>query len=145
MQYIVSMVRDNAEPGGRDRFSCSSSAWELLIEVGQTFGWKSQGTTYRAPNDENPEQDARHDYHPGSRRDFKFITRADATGWANALSEARKSSHLEAMIGQRPGPITLPPETSGEALSSANAPFAVVMDEFIQYAFGGAFRFAQAN
>jgi hypothetical protein len=145
MQFIVSMVRNNIEPGGRDRFSCSSSAWELLIEVAQTFGWKAQGTTYRLPTEENPEQDARHDYRPGSRRDFKFVTRSDATAWAHALSEARKSSHLDAMIGTRPGVVTLPPETSAEALGSANAPFAVVMNEFIQYAFGGAFCFAQAD
>lgn len=146
MQFIVSMVRNSVESGGRDRFSCSSPAWELLIEVAQTFGWKALGATYRPPNDENPEPDSvRHDYRPGSRRDFKFVTRADATAWANALSEARKSPHLDAMIGARPGAITLPPGTSAEALQSANAPFAVVMDEFIVYAFGGAFCFSHAD
>lgn len=146
MTFIVNMLRNSAETGGRDRFTCSCAAWELLIELGQAFGWKPRGAMYlpAAISSRSPPV-LRHDYQPGDPKDYKQVEAEDAVAWAVALSEARRSPHLAAMLGARPGPSILSGETSAEQLSSANAPFSTTLDEFIEYAFGGAFVFARAN
>lgn len=144
MGFMVDMVRDSAESGGRDRFSCTPEVWDLLLEVGKAFGWKPQGTSYVPSAAVSSEMTIRHGYRPGDRQDFKRFDAEDAAALARALSEAKRSPHLAAMLGERPGPAALGSEASVEELSSANAPFAVVMDEFIEYAFGGEFSFARS-
>lgn len=145
MTFIVNMVRDSAEPGGRDRFSCSSIAWELLIELGTTFGWKPKGAVYLpAVGAVRAVLAARHDYRAGDPQDPKQVEADDATEWAAALSAARRSPHLTAMLGARPGLATLGTDASDEQVRSVNAPFTAILDEFIEYAFGGAFVFSRA-
>ena len=143
--HTVNMVRFSVEPGGRDQFSCSLSAWELLLELGNTFGWKSLGTTY-VPSDLAVEFDnpTRHDYLPSDQQDSKSIDALDALNWATALSEARNSPHLTAMIGNRPLIVTLRETAAAETLSSVSAPFITTMNEFIAYAFGGKFAFSRS-
>lgn len=146
MSFTVNMMRDSAEAGGRDRFSCSSATWELLVEIAKTFGWKPRGATYLpARVADHSDTAARHDYQPGDRQDYKRVEADDAIAWAVALSEARRSPHLIAMVGARPGPAVLDDRASAGEMQSAHAPFAVIMDEFIEYAFGGAFSFARAE
>lgn len=136
----------SAEAGGRDHFSCSSGAWELLLKLGNAFGWKSSGTRY-VPDDPaaTPEQPPPHDYQPGDQPDSKWIAAADALEWAKALSEARSSPHLTTMIGERPRAAVLRGTATTEQLRSVNAPFRITMDEFIVYAFGGEFAFFRSR
>jgi len=129
----VSMARASTEPGGRDRFACSLSSWNLLLQVAESFGWKQRGTSYSSSRPAFIESPVRHDYQPGDSRDQKRVEMSDALSWAIALNEARHSPHLAAMIAA---------STIDEAV---DAPFSVVMDEFIAYAFGGAFSFARED
>jgi hypothetical protein len=149
MEFMINMLRDSAEAGGRDRFSCSSVAWELLIELGQAFGWKPRGAVYLpaaiASRTAPAAPAVRHDYQAGDPKDHKKVEADDAIAWAAALSEARRSPHLAAMLGARPAPAAVSGELTAEQLRSVNAPFSATLDEFIQYAFGGAFVFARAN
>jgi hypothetical protein len=144
MSFMVVMVRESAKAGGRNRFSCSSAAWDLLLDLGRDNGWKPSGTSYARNNAAAAAVPApvRHGYRPGNHRDYKRIDAEDAVAWARSLSEARRSPQLAAVIGERPGPVVLREGTSVEELRSANAPFPAVMDEFIEYAFGGEFAFA---
>lgn len=144
--HLVKMVRNSIEPGGRDHFSCSSYAWELLLEIGETFGWKSLGTSY-VPGDFAivPNNLARHGYRPGDPQDSKLVDATDAIQWAKALSEARASPHLAAMIGDRPLIVALHATATAEELRSMNAAFTTTMDEFIAYAFGGEFEFSRSQ
>ena len=146
MTFMIEMVRDSVEAGGRDRFSLSADAWGLLQDVGKTFGWKPIGTTYaRKPSANAVNVSALRDYLPGDSLDPKVVTADDAMAWATALSQARQSPHLGALIGFRPGAVVLHDLTTMDESRSANAPFTVSMDEFIEYAFGGAFSFARAE
>ncbi len=143
LNNTVNMVRNSVEAGGRDRFSCSAGAWGLLLDLGKAFGWKSHGTSY-VPSDLAlvPDRLARHDYQPGDAQDSKLVDAADALEWAKALSAARDSPHLTAMIGDRT-PVAVPHHTAtSEELRSANVPFIIIMDEFIAYAFDGEFVFS---
>jgi hypothetical protein len=153
MNRIVEMTRDSAEAGGRDLFSLDADTWQLLLEIGTTFGWKPAGTIYmrkaslkqtaQESTNESSESGllALHDYQPGNYQDYKYVNADDASAWATALSVARGSHQLGSMLDARVanGSMTLDPELA------ADAPFTVALDEFIQYAFGGAFAFAQAK
>lgn len=153
MSDIIELVRDSSAMGGRDRYSLSSDAWLLLLEIGATFGWKPSGTTYlrqpaKKPSTERSTADAKlnavHDYLPGSCRDYKRVEAEDADAWARALDAARQSPYFTTMLGERPGIVVLSDGVSAEETRSVSAPFAITMAEFIQYAYGGAFAFAQA-
>ena len=69
MGAVVEMYRDAVEVKGRDRFSCSLATWALLAELGQAFGWRPQGTTYRIPPRLKVETPALQDYQPGNALD----------------------------------------------------------------------------
>jgi hypothetical protein len=136
MSDIVEMYRDAVEPGGRDRFSCTVPTWELLQEIGQTFGWRPMGAIYVASASPKADSRARRDYRAGGALDQKQIEQDDAIAWATALELAKESPHLAAMIAAR-----------SAAIASADAPVAEallpgVIEEFVEFAFGGAFRFA---
>ncbi len=126
MSAIVEMFREAAAPGGRNRFSCPMPTWELLEELGRAFGWQPQGTTYVLPAKSKVEAPARRNYQPGSVRDHKHVAAEDAMAWARALETAQASPHAAAMIEAR---------AAGELLPG-------VIDEFIEFAYGGAFEFA---
>jgi hypothetical protein len=143
VNFLVLMVRYSGEPGGQNSFSCSLSAWDLLVELGKAFGWQPLGTTYVPAALSKPAvSPARHNYQPGEAQDRKQVERDDAVNWAAALAAAKRSPHLGDMIGSRPRVAVLHPDALAEKVTSANAPFDVVMDEFIEYAFGGPFLFA---
>lgn len=129
---FVSMVRASTEPGGRDRFACSQPAWNLLLQVAEAFGWKPRGTSYSSSRPAFIESPVRHDYQPGDSRDQKRVEMSDSLSWAIALNEARHSPRLAAMV-------------AASTIDAADAPFNIVMDEFIAYAFGGAFSFARQD
>jgi hypothetical protein len=134
MGAIVEMSRDAAEPSGRNRFSCSLVAWEFLRELGETFGWRPQGTTYTASPAAKIEAAARRNYEPGEALDQKRIEADDALAWASALEMARTSAHLPAILSARAAAKS-GVEASAETLSN-------VLEEFTEYAYGGAFVFA---
>lgn len=138
MKVTVEMYRDAAEPSGRDRFSCSMPAWELLQELGQTFGWRPMGATYIAPAKLKVEAPARHDYRPGGSLDQKRIEQDDAVAWAGALVLAKDSTHLAAMIAARTGATAADGEVTEELLPG-------VIEEFVEFAYGGAFTFTLAS
>lgn len=144
MNFTVEMVRSSDEAGGRDRFSCSLAVWEWFVELGKTFGWKPSGTTY-VPSQPVRSMSApiRHGYRPGDARDYKQVDAEDASAWAKALTEARHSSHFTSLLT-----VKLNDETAAKPMTSstdAEPPIEAVIDEFIEYAFGGAFAFARAE
>ena len=135
MSAIVEMFRKAAAPGGRNRFSCPLPTWELLWELGRAFGWHPQGTTYVLPAKSPVEAPARRNYQPGSVRDHKQVEAEDAMAWARALEVAKVSSYTAAMIEARSVVLAGAGTIGGELLPG-------VIDEFIEFAYGGAFEFA---
>jgi hypothetical protein len=106
----------------------------LLVELGRTFGWHPQGTTYVVPVTGRPTVPALRNYQPGGSQDTKRIETEDAMGWARALELAKASPHAPAMI-----------EARAIALAGSGKPAALppgVLEEFIEFAYGGAFKFA---
>lgn len=145
MEILVEMVRIAVEPGGRDRFSCSLSAWQLFRRLGETFGWQPLGTTYipAAAKKLSPAEakaslpPARHDYSPGVAQDSKHVDAIDALEWARALERARNSPHLHALIASW-SPEFVAADATPEI---GQARVEALLDEFIQYAYGGEFAF----
>jgi hypothetical protein len=138
MSVTVEMFRRAPAPGGRNRFACPLPIWELLQELGRAFGWQPKGTTYVLPAKSTMEAPARRNYQPGSVRDHKQVAADDAMTWARALEAAKISPHLQAMIDARSAALTGADKVSGELLPG-------VVDEFIEFAYGGAFEFAIGN
>ena len=135
MSVIVEMFREAAAPKGRNRFSCPMPIWELLSELGRAFGWVPHGTTYVLPLKSKVEAPARRDYQPGSSQDHKRVEAPDAIAWARALEVAKASPHLAAMIDARSTALAGSGKRGSELLPG-------VLDEFIEFAYGGAFEFA---
>ena len=135
MSAIVEMFRHSAAPGGRNRFSCPLQTWELLWELGQAFGWTPKGTTYVQPAKSAVETPARRNYQPGSVHDHKHVEAEDAMAWARALQVAKDSPHTAAMIEARSAALADAGNVGSQVLPG-------VVDEFIEFAYGGAFEFA---
>ncbi len=131
MSSDVQMFRMAAEPQGRDRFSCPLPVWELLREIGETFGWQPMGTTYIAPPKRSVDTSVRHNYQPGDPLDQKCVEAEDALAWARALEVAKRSPHFVAMKSRF---TTNGIDTIGELPPG-------VLDEFIEFAYGGTFTF----
>jgi hypothetical protein len=129
------MFREAAAPQGRNRFSCPMQTWELLWELGQAFGWQPKGTTYVLPAKTSVEAPARRNYQPGTLRDHKQVDAEDAMAWAHALEVAKRSPHTAGMISARSAALADAGQAGGQPLPG-------VIDEFIQFAYGGAFDFA---
>jgi hypothetical protein len=135
MSTVVQMFREAAAPKGRNRFACPMPVWELLWELGQAFGWHPQGTTYVLPAKSKVEAPARRNYQPGSAQDHKRVEAEDAMAWARALGVAKASPHAAAMIEARAAALADCGDVTAELLPG-------VIDEFIEFAYGGAFEFA---
>ena len=135
MSAIVEMFREAAAPGGRNRFSCPLQTWELLWELGRAFGWTPKGTTYVLPAKRTVEAPARRNYEPGSVQDHKHVETDDAMAWARALEVAKDSPHAAAMIEARSAALADAGKVGSHLLPG-------VVDEFIAFAYGGAFEFA---
>jgi hypothetical protein len=130
MNSTVEMFREAAEAKGRDRFSCSLLAWNLLQEIGAEFGWEPKGSAYVALPGAKYATPVGRDYQPGDARDFKQVSGEDAMAWAAAVEAALVSPRL-AEILTRSAPAAIPHET-----------LISVMREFTEYCYGGAFVFA---
>jgi hypothetical protein len=128
------MFRNAVAPKGRNRFSCPLPSWELLWELGRAFGWQPKGTTYVLPAKSPVEAPARRNYEPGTVQDHKQVEAEDALAWARALEIAKVSPHTAAMI-----------EARAAALAGSGELSPGVIDEFIEFAYGGAFEFAILN
>jgi hypothetical protein len=131
----VRLYRDAAEPRGRDLFACSLAQWRFLLELGRTFGWLPEGTTYELRPGSKIVSAARRDYEPGAPSDRKLVDAEDARKLAHALEDAMASAHLPAMI-----------QTHATALPPSENSVASVLHlaaEFVQYAYGGAFVFCR--
>ena len=135
MSTVVQMFREAAAPKGRNRFSCPMPAWELLWALGQAFGWRPKGTTYVLPAKSKVEAPARRNYQPGSVQDHKQVEAEDAIAWARALEVAKASPHAAAMIEARAAALAGAGQAASELLPG-------IIDEFIAFAYGGAFEFA---
>ena len=135
MTALVEMFRDAAAPGGRNRFSCPLQTWELLWELGRAFGWTPKGTTYVLPAKSTMEAPARRNYQPGSVHDHKHVEADDAMAWARALEVAKGSPHTAAMIEARSAALADAGNLGSQVLPG-------VIDEFIAFAYAGAFEFA---
>jgi hypothetical protein len=135
MSVMIEMVRDARAPGGRNRFSCSLPTWELFWDLGRAFGWRPRGTTYVMVTKGPAEEPARRNYEPSGSQDQKRIDEEDAMAWARALDVAKSSPHLAAMIEARSHALRSSGSRGSELLPG-------VLDEFIEFAYGGAFEFA---
>jgi len=131
---VVQMFREAAEPQGRDRYSCSLPVWEFLRELGRTFGWHPHGTIYTSAVARDPQAAVRHNYQPGDALDPKRVEAEDALAWARALDAAKHSPHFTAITDAGLGATVPSGLEDGTSLRS-------LVDEFIQYAYGGAFTF----
>lgn len=129
----VELFRDAAESHGRDRFSCPGAVWDLLLELGETFGWRPLGTTYLVPPKSKVTTPARQNYQAGDPIDYKRVETEDAIAWASALEGSRHSSHFIAMVSARSAAVG--------AAGSVDSLLSLI-DEFIEYVYGGAFTFA---
>jgi hypothetical protein len=138
MSAIVEMFREAAAPKGRNRYSCPVPVWEFLWELGRAFGWHPKGTTYVVPANSAVEAPARRNYQPGSSQDHKRVEEEDALAWAAALVVAKASPHVAAMIEARSFALASSGKGGAELLPG-------VLDEFIEFAYGGAFKFAIWN
>jgi len=136
MMEIVQMFRDATAAKGRDRYSCPVPIWEFLWELGRAFGWQPAGTTYVVPPRLKLDSPARRNYQPGDSQDSKRLEEQDAVAWARALEAAKMSPHTEAMVQARASARA--GETDSELLPG-------VLDEFIEFAYGGAFEFTLSN
>jgi hypothetical protein len=144
METMIEMVRAAAERGGRNRYACSLSAWNLFRQLGETFGWQPQGTTYIPAAGSKQLQLARHDYTPGVAEDSKCVESEDALAWAQSLEKARSSSHLHVLISQTIADASAGAAPDAEA-EQTRARLEATMDEFIEYAYSGAFSFHSRN
>ncbi len=144
---LVSLVRLHGRCNERDRFVCDHSAWELLQEVGVSFGWKQRGTTY-VPNGffrhtAATSRMTRHDYRPGEASDPKCVDNLDAIAWAAALSMGHRSPYLSGMLEAT---HTTDVAYWGEqGVVGHSAAFSLLMRDFTQYAFVGAFAFSHTD
>jgi len=129
------MFRDAGVSAGRNRFSCSLPTWELLAELGRTFGWHPKGTTYVVPETGRATMPALRNYQPSGSQDTKLVGAEDALGWARALELAKTSPHVPAMIEARAVALASGGEPAGELLPG-------VLEEFVEFAYGGTFKFA---
>jgi hypothetical protein len=120
---------------GSDRFSCTLPVWEFLWELGRAFGWQPKGTTYIPPPKRKTEPAVRRSYEPGNALDDKQVDEEDAVKWARALTVARGSSHVAAMIDKR---------WKDAATSDVprNAAVEKALEGFIEFARRGAFVFS---
>jgi hypothetical protein len=128
---IVEMSRE-AAPG---RISCPVPIWEVLWELGHAFGWQPKGTAYVMPARSTVKVPAQRNYEPGDSQDHEQVEEEDAVAWARALAMAKTSPHAAAMIEARSSALASQGKPSGELPPG-------VLDEFIQFAYGGAFEFA---
>jgi hypothetical protein len=138
MSAIVEMFREADAPKGRDRFSCPGSIWELLWELGHAFGWHPRGTTYVVSTNSAVGAPALRNYQPGDSQDHKRVEEEDAMSWARALELAKVSPHAPSMIEARSVALARSGRAGGELLPG-------VLDEFIEFAYGGAFEFSIRN
>lgn len=115
------------------RFVCPVSTWEFLRDLGQTFGWHPRGATYvTSPRQKTLAPAAiRHNYQPGGMQDCKQIEAEDAIEWASALGLAKRSAYFSGMI-----------RAHAALVRSGEEPLLDMVDEFIDFAHGGAFVFA---
>jgi hypothetical protein len=134
MSAVIEMFR-RAAPG---RFSCPMPVWELLWELGHAFGWQPKGTTYVMSAKSTVEAPALRNYEPGESQDHKQVEAEDAVAWAHALEVAKASPHVAAMIQARSAALLIGGKPGAELLPG-------MLDEFIEFAYGGAFEFAISN
>jgi hypothetical protein len=138
MGAIIEMFRGSAESKQPPGFSCSLKTWELLWELGQTFGWRPKGATYVAPAGRKISTPILRNYDPGAALDRKWVDAGDALDWAASLSVARQSPHLEAMLDAHCAAADGLDGCERDQLPS-------VIDRFIGFASNGAFEFAVAD
>jgi hypothetical protein len=134
----VLLTRAAGEPGGRNVFSCSHREWAMLVHLARAADWGALGTTYIRPGAPPIEEAARHSYEPGESRDPKCVDAQDAVGWAAALDRVRRLGSLDNLIESASSEL-------GLSLDTSRVHFAGVLNDFIEYAFGGQFSFARAT
>src|SRR5688572_17795734 len=129
---MIVALRGSPQHEGR-RFVCPVSTWEFLRDLGQTFGWQPRGSTYVTSlrQSTQPPPAIRHNYQPGGMQDCKQIEMHDAVEWASALGLAKRSSYLRGMI-----------RAHAALVHSGEQPLLDLVDEFIDFARGGAFVFS---
>lgn len=147
MTTMVELRLATSKQGGSERFACNLEFWNLMIELGSTFGWKPLGATYVAtPIKLARQPEARkRDYEPGPWRDAKTVEAQDASRWANALSGAKASRHLRNLTKDHLSARAQPNGDVDICNPKFDAEFADAMDEFIHYLHKGAFSFAAGS
>jgi len=97
---IVELRIEQSHSSTMETYSCSFDFWNLMLSVGEAFGWKPLGTSYLPTSFKSVQgqQTPRHDYRPGEWSDAKRVGAEDASAWAAALRVALDSSHLDSML-----------------------------------------------
>lgn len=139
----VVLLKLNAKTGQRDKLEVADAAWQLLRELGETFGWKPHGARYQGKSRQESDQ-TRHNYEPGASDDLKYIDAEDAGEWAGALRAARDSTHLQGLVSLRLGQASQAQSALPADALRSEAQFAAVLSEFIDYASAGGFSFARS-
>jgi hypothetical protein len=137
MTATVLISRDSRARPSRDLFSCSVEDWRFLQQVGTAFGWQPRGATYQLAPGSKIVTPALHDFEPGEAADRKEVERDDAVEWARSLKSARHSPHLTPMLEAR--------AAQSSEVAASIASLTVLIDEFAEYAFGGAFSFVKGD
>ncbi|HYM34002.1 MAG TPA: hypothetical protein VET48_01335 [Steroidobacteraceae bacterium] len=146
MNTMVEMRLEARKQGGSERFACNLEFWNLMLELGEAFGWKPSGAAYLAAPVRGIQklQSVRHGYQPGAWRDSKLVDVADASGWADALDTARASPHFDKLTTLRRDSNDASAVEYGKGEHDDTAFFAA-MNEFIQYLRKGAFSFSSGD
>jgi len=99
----VELRIEHERQGATETPSCSREFWDLMLVLGNAFGWKPLGTSYLptsfkvAPG----QRIRRHDYRPGAWSDAKRLTAEDTFAWAAALRTALNSPYLDNMLARQ--------------------------------------------
>jgi hypothetical protein len=137
----VELRIEHARAGTDESLSCSREFWDLMLTIGNAFGWKPVGTSYLPTSFKiAPGQHIRrHDYRPGDWHDAKRLTGEDTFAWAAALRIALDSPHLSNMLSaQQDGSAT--PDISTISIDDSSVRESI--DEFIGVLRKGALLFA---
>ena len=126
------IVELSREPGDA-QFSCSLPDWNFLRELGRTFGWQPEGTTYLPQQGQRARPNSiKHDYLPGDTRDSKRVESDDSAQWAAALDAARRSPFITDILSTRA-------QQQAPGNTSTEQSLLVLLQNFIDFARRGPF------
>ena len=146
MAFIVEMSRGDPYTLGFASYSCGETTWKGLLSIARSFGWNPTGTVRDDQMARITKDYDRHfvsNYEPEEWAYCKRISDADAHNLASALQRAASAIRDGAVVVlERAGPALLKDDLTPAELRRVNELPTALLDEFAQFAAGGAFAFA---